>query len=172
MKLICNNKTGELEYKIKYDKTPKECKTCNKTVRADSYERHLKSNRHKMLEERNKELNNKEEIKPKVIKLKEVVEENKDFNVVESLNKNELEQIIKNCKITKSSNGTVHLYNKNNYESFKQRYNRDKKFKDQHLKKSYQRIECECGRSYMRCHKSRHLKSPIHKRKLQEILKK
>jgi hypothetical protein len=166
MKLICDEKTGELKYKIIYNKTPKECKICNKSIRSDSFERHINSKRHKMLEQRNKELNKKDEVK-----LKETVDDNADFNVLESLKKNELEEILKNCKITKSSNGSIHLYNKNNYESFKSRYNRDKKFKQNHLKKAYEKIECECGRSYMKCHKSRHLRSPIHKKNLQ-LLKK
>jgi len=190
-KIIINKNTAELEYKVKFDKTPKHCEPCNKTVRTDSYARHLTSKKHIELEKRAKEF---KQDKPKIIKLKDVkpkpmrkkndkvLVKDKDkikygepnqFDVIECFEKSELEKIIKNCKILKNrKNGSVHFYDKSKYETFKHRYERDAEFKEKHLKNVLKRIECECGRSYLRCHRARHLRSPIHKRKLEEKLKK
>ena len=131
-KIITNKKTGELEYKVKFDKTPKYCKPCNKTMRSDSYARHLTSKKHIELEKRAEEF---KQDKPKIIKLKDLRpkpmrkkndkvlvkdkikygEPNK-FDVIECFEKGELEQIIKNCKILKNrKNGSVHFYDKSKY---------------------------------------------------------
>lgn len=142
-------KFGKLDYKIKYNKEPKECKVCNISVRTDSFARHVKSKKHLRLQDLQNDIKKVDDVVPKK---KEKIIKLKDVKVVVKPKK----------KIDKSK-----------YESFKSRYARDPEFKKRHLENVLQKIQCEdCGRTYMKCHRARHKRSKICKRLSEEIKQK
>jgi len=68
-----------------------------------------------------------------------------------------------NLKIVKSSTGKIYYYNKNNYETFKNRYHEDIYFKEKHLKYCNEKIKCKtCNKLVSRSNMSRHKKCIKH----------
>jgi hypothetical protein len=68
-----------------------------------------------------------------------------------------------NLKIVKSNTGKLYYYNKNNYESFKNRYDEDIYFRQKHLNYCKEKIKCKtCNKLVTRSNMSRHKKGIKH----------